>query len=233
MVVTAIGVAIGGGMTYLFSLGFPPTIPLVFNGMRSMLAVLALLLIGPTGRAGLHHLCGADRAAESVASAMSASMKNVVLEVRDLVKTFVLDGSPVNAVDHVSFQVCSGEFVAVVGPSGSGKTTLLSILAALLTPTSGEVFIDGHELSRMSESERVGLRRSRIGFTFQSNNLIPFLTAQENVEFMLRLNGLNGRAGRVASGRVARSAWVWGAACITCPRSCPAVSSSASPLPAR
>ncbi len=130
---------------------------------------------------------------------MIATMDNVVLEVRDLVKSFVLDGSPVNAVDHISFRVCSGEFVAIVGPSGSGKTTLLSVLAALLSPTSGEVFIDGQELSRMSESRRVVLRRSRIGFTFQSNNLIPFLTAQENVEFMLRLNGLNDRGGRVRS----------------------------------
>jgi putative ABC transport system ATP-binding protein len=115
-------------------------------------------------------------------------MKPVVLEVRDLVKTFILDGSPLNAVDHVSFQVRSGEFVALVGPSGSGKTTLLSILAALLMPSKGEVFIDGHELSNMSETERVKLRRARIGFTFQSNNLIPYLTARENVEFMLRLN---------------------------------------------
>jgi hemin transport system ATP-binding protein len=123
-------------------------------------------------------------------------MNKPILEVHDLVKTFTLDGSPVNAIDHVSFQVHSGEFVAIVGPSGSGKTTLLSILAALLTATSGEVYIDGHELSRMNEFERVRLRRSRIGFTFQSNNLIPYLTAQENVEFMLRLNGINGRAGR-------------------------------------
>ncbi len=123
-------------------------------------------------------------------------MREAVLEVRELVKTFTLDGSPVNALDHVSFGVYPGEFVAVVGPSGSGKTTLLSILAALLTPSSGEVIIDGHELSRMGERERVRLRRSRIGFTFQSNNLIPYLTAQENVEFMLRLNGLNSRSGR-------------------------------------
>ena len=77
-----------------------------------------------------------------------------------------------------------------------GRFFLVSLVIALLRPTSGDVFIDARELSRMSESERVGLRRSRIGFTFQSNNLIPFLTAQENVEFMLRLNGLNGRAGR-------------------------------------
>ena len=130
---------------------------------------------------------------------MRQPMNDVVLEVCDLVKTFMLDGSPVNAVDHVSFNVHAGEFAAVVGPSGSGKTTLLSMLAALLTPTSGEVLIDGQALSRMSDSERVGLRRSRIGFTFQTNNLIPFLTARENVEFMLRLNGQNGRAGRARS----------------------------------
>ena len=124
-------------------------------------------------------------------------MKDVVLEVRDLVKTFILDGSALNAVDHVSFQVHSGEFVALVGPSGSGKTTLLSMLAALLIPSSGEIFIDGHQLSVMTEAERVGLRRSRIGFTFQSNNLIPYLTARENVEFMLRLNGTLGKVTRL------------------------------------
>jgi len=126
-------------------------------------------------------------------------MKDIVLDVRNLVKTFTLDGLPINAVDNVSFQVCLGEFVAVVGPSGSGKTTLLSILAGLLTSSRGDVFIEGHELSKMDESERVGLRRSRIGFTFQSNNLIPYLTARENVEFMLRLNGRNGRQGRLRS----------------------------------
>jgi putative ABC transport system ATP-binding protein len=117
-------------------------------------------------------------------------MDKPVLEVRDLVKTFSLDGMPIHAVDHVSFQVQAGEFVALVGPSGSGKTTLLSILAALLTPTSGDVLIDGNELSKMDERQRVSLRRARIGFTFQSNNLIPFLNARENVDLMLRLNGL-------------------------------------------
>ena len=126
-------------------------------------------------------------------------MKTVVLEVRDLVKTFMLDGAPIQAVDHVSFEVHSGEFVALVGPSGSGKTTLLSILAALLYPSSGEVFIDGRELSKMGETERVKLRRARIGFTFQSNNLIPYLTARENVEFMLRLNDQMDKAGRIRS----------------------------------
>ncbi len=126
-------------------------------------------------------------------------MNTVALEVRDLVKSFALDGATINAVDGVSFQVKSGEFVALVGPSGSGKTTMLSILAALLTPTSGQVLIDGQDLAQMNEKKRVKLRREKIGFTFQSNNLIPYLTARENVEFMLRLNNKLDRAGRVRS----------------------------------
>ncbi len=126
-------------------------------------------------------------------------MSSVALEVRDLTKTFSLDGATIAAVDHVSFQVHFGEFVALVGPSGSGKTTLLSILAALLAPTSGQVLIEGVDLAKMNEKQRVKLRREKIGFTFQSNNLIPFLTARENVEFMLRLNGKLNRAARVRS----------------------------------
>jgi putative ABC transport system ATP-binding protein len=126
-------------------------------------------------------------------------MSSVALEVRDLVKSFSLDGGTINAVDGVSFQVNSGEFVALVGPSGSGKTTMLSILAALLTPSTGQVLIDGQDLAQMNEKKRVKLRREKIGFTFQSNNLIPYLTARENVEFMLRLNNKLDRAGRIRS----------------------------------
>jgi putative ABC transport system ATP-binding protein len=126
----------------------------------------------------------------------------VALEVKNLVKSFQLDGATINAVDSVSFQVKLGEFVALVGPSGSGKTTMLSILAALLSPTSGQVFIDGEDLAQMNDKERVKLRREKIGFTFQSNNLIPFLTARENVEYMLRLNGQADKAGRVRSAEI-------------------------------
>ena len=114
---------------------------------------------------------------------------NVALEVKDVVKSFMVDGAPIYAVDKVSFSIKHGEFVALVGPSGSGKTTMLSMLAALLSPSGGEIRIDGQDLSKMSERKRVVLRREKIGFTFQSNNLIPFLSAQENVELMLRLNG--------------------------------------------
>lgn len=126
-------------------------------------------------------------------------MSEIALEVRNLVKSFSLDGATINAVDQVSFQVKFGEFVALVGPSGSGKTTMLSILAALLTPTSGQVLIDGQDLAQMSEKERVKLRREKIGFTFQANNLIPFLSARENVEFMLRLNNKLDHASRLRS----------------------------------
>ena len=126
-------------------------------------------------------------------------MSSVALEVKNVVKTFSSDSGPINAVDDVSFNVQSGEFVALVGPSGSGKTTMLSILAALLTPTSGQVLIDGMDLAKMSDKERVALRREKIGFTFQSNNLIPFLNAKENVEFMLRLNNRLDHASRLRS----------------------------------
>lgn len=123
----------------------------------------------------------------------------LALEVKNVVKTFQSDSGEIRAVDDVSFAVEAGEFVALVGPSGSGKTTMLSILAALLTPTDGQVLIDGVDLARMSETERVVLRREKIGFTFQSNNLIPYLTAQENVELMIRLNNKFDRAAKVRS----------------------------------
>ena len=104
--------------------------------------------------------------------------------------------SAVTAVDQVAFEIQAGEFVAVVGPSGSGKTTLLAMLATLLTPSSGEIIIDGQDLTLMKEKERTRFRREKIGFTFQANNLVPFLTTLENVELMLRLNKQLDKSGR-------------------------------------
>ncbi len=113
----------------------------------------------------------------------------VVIETRDVSKTYKNGSMEIKAVDEANFQINAGEFVGLVGPSGSGKTTMLAMLAALLVPTNGEVLIDDTNLGNISDAERVKFRRERIGFTFQSNNLVPFLTVRENVELMLRLNG--------------------------------------------
>jgi putative ABC transport system ATP-binding protein len=119
------------------------------------------------------------------------------LETQGVMKIYNSESGPIHAVDDVSFGVSAGEFVALVGPSGSGKTTMLSMLAALLQPSSGQILLDGIDLAGMSERERVTLRREKIGFTFQANNLVPYLSALENVELMLRLNGKLDKTGRL------------------------------------
>jgi putative ABC transport system ATP-binding protein len=118
------------------------------------------------------------------------------LETRVVTKTYGIGSGSIKAVDQVSIHVQSGEFVGLVGPSGSGKTTLLAMLAGLLAPTGGTIVIDGQEIGKMSETQRSRFRREKIGFTFQANNLVPFLTALENVELMLRLNGKLDKGGR-------------------------------------
>jgi len=120
----------------------------------------------------------------------------LALETRAVVKEYPTGAGTVTAVDQVSFSLQRGEFVALVGPSGSGKTTMLAILATLLRPTSGDIIIDGQELASMSPAERTRFRRRKIGFTFQANNLVSYLTGLENVELMLRLNGELNAAGR-------------------------------------
>jgi putative ABC transport system ATP-binding protein len=118
---------------------------------------------------------------------MEDTMENII-EAKAVTKIYQTSSLTVRAVDHVEFNIKPGEFVALVGPSGSGKTTMLAIMAALLNPTEGSVSIDGQQLSKLSDNTRVRFRRQRIGFTFQSNNLLPYLTVLENVELMLRLN---------------------------------------------
>ena len=118
------------------------------------------------------------------------------LETKSVTKIYKTDMGTTRAVDRVSIAVQNGEFVALVGPSGSGKTSLLALLATLLTPSEGEIIIDGQGLAKMSDKERTRFRREKIGFTFQANNLVPYLTALENVELMLQLNGKGNHAGR-------------------------------------
>jgi putative ABC transport system ATP-binding protein len=112
-----------------------------------------------------------------------------VIETNKLKKTYTVGNQVVNAVEDVSIQIHPGEFIGLVGPSGSGKTTMLAMMAALLSPSDGCVAIDGTKLRDMNEAERVLFRRQRIGFTFQANNLLPYLTVLENVYLMLQLNG--------------------------------------------
>jgi len=108
-----------------------------------------------------------------------------MLTVENLEKSFTTPAGDVHAVDDVSFVANTGEMVAIVGPSGSGKSTLLSLLGLLDAPDSGSIEIDGRELGNLSSSERTKFRAHDVGFVFQGFNLIPNLTAQENVELVL------------------------------------------------
>jgi len=113
-------------------------------------------------------------------------MGEPVLRVSNLSKTYMQGKIPVHALNEVSFNVEKGEFLSIVGPSGSGKSTLLSMIGLLDKPTSGGVFIDGVEVTKAKEGDVPKLRREKIGFVFQHFNLIPTLTAFENVDIAMR-----------------------------------------------
>src|SRR3954454_18422837 len=109
----------------------------------------------------------------------------VLYDLVDVVRSFRVGSGEVRAVDGVTMSIDAGEFVAIEGPSGSGKSTMLQLLGALDRPTAGRLEFDGRDLGAMSENDRTGLRRHDIGFVFQHFNLIPTLTAAENVEAAL------------------------------------------------
>ena len=109
----------------------------------------------------------------------------IVMDVRDITKSLPLDRERIEILKGISFQIYRGEFVSIVGPSGSGKSTLLGIIAGLDNPSSGQVLIDGVDITTMSEGKLAGVRNNKIGMVFQAFNLIPTLTAQENVEVPL------------------------------------------------
>lgn len=111
-----------------------------------------------------------------------------ILEVQNLCKTYGAGEAEVNALNQVSFSVRKGEFIAIIGESGSGKSTLLNIVGGLDYPTSGKVWIDGKDVFSMSEKELTVFRRRRIGFIFQSFNLIPELDVERNLIFPLLLD---------------------------------------------
>ncbi len=117
-------------------------------------------------------------------------MANCIIQARDITQRYGEVGiCEIEVLKKVCIEVDEGEFVAIMGPSGSGKTTLLDILGGLLRPTSGEVIVDGENLKGLSDSDLARIRGKKMGFIFQQYNLIPSLTATENVELSLRING--------------------------------------------
>ncbi|MBT0159573.1 ABC transporter ATP-binding protein [Candidatus Bathyarchaeota archaeon A05DMB-2] len=138
-------------------------------------------------------------------------MSKPVLKTEKLTKSYMLGKRSIPALSNLNLQVNAGEFVAIMGPSGSGKTTLLNILGCIDKPTSGQVLLDGVDVAALPESELYKIRRNKIGFVFQTFNLLPYLNARENVELpmegkikskserrrkaseLLRMVGLSGR----------------------------------------
>jgi putative ABC transport system ATP-binding protein len=126
----------------------------------------------------------------------SPSRATPMLAVRNLTKEYRSGGGALAVLKNVSFDVAAGETLAIVGPSGSGKTTLLGLLAGLDTPSSGAVLLGGTDLSSLDEDARAKLRGDRVGFVFQSFQLVPTLTALENVQVPLELRGVGGSDAR-------------------------------------
>ena len=109
---------------------------------------------------------------------------STMVEVRDLYKTYRVGDVDVHALQGTNLDVASGEFVSIVGASGSGKSTLFNILGSLTAPTSGTVKIDGRNLAHLTNAERTRLRKSTVGFVFQKYNLLPTLTAEDNIRIV-------------------------------------------------
>jgi len=135
-----------------------------------------------------------------------APSSDIILEARDVTKSYHLEGVDVEALRDVDLQVCSGEMLAIMGPSGSGKSTLMHIVGLLDHPTSGTVTVEGEEVSEMSPNELAAMRNKRIGFVFQAFNLLSRTSALANVELPLIYAGIPGaertRLARAALERV-------------------------------
>jgi putative ABC transport system ATP-binding protein len=117
-------------------------------------------------------------------------MVSPIVELKDATRIYQQGGVKVAALRGLSLQIQSGEFAALSGPSGSGKTTTLNLIGALDAPTNGQVFLEGQDLGTLNRRELSHLRRDRIGFVFQSYNLIPVLTAYENAELVVSVQGM-------------------------------------------
>ena len=123
-------------------------------------------------------------------------MGEALVNIKNLYKSFYRDSIEIKVLEDINLEVKSGEFVGLMGPSGSGKTTLLNIISAIDTPTSGDVLVEGKEISTLKEKHLGTWRNRNIGFIFQLYNLIPVLTAYENVELPLLLTNLSSKERR-------------------------------------
>jgi len=121
---------------------------------------------------------------------MAAPKELPLVRIERVTKEYRMGGEIVKALDGVSLMIEQGQFVAIIGPSGSGKSTLMNVLGCLDAPTSGEYWLDGEEVSRLKESRLAEIRNRKIGFIFQGFNLLPKLTALENVELPLVYGGI-------------------------------------------
>lgn len=117
-------------------------------------------------------------------------MSDFVVQVENVTKEYALGRTSVKALRGVSLEIARGEFLCIAGPSGSGKTTLLNLIGCLDKPTSGRIILEGQDVSKLSAKELAWVRRQRLGFVFQTFNLVPVLTAYENVELPLLLLGV-------------------------------------------
>jgi len=116
-------------------------------------------------------------------------MKNEIIKLQDVKKEYLMGDSTINALDGVNVAINKGDFIAIIGPSGSGKSTMMNMVGALDTPTSGKIFLDGKNVAQMHESDLAQIRGRKIGFIFQTFNLIPTLTALENVSLPMMFQG--------------------------------------------
>jgi len=132
----------------------------------------------------------------NIAMAINTATDTKVVQARNVSKVFKRDAFEVKALDDVSLEIAAAEFLALMGPSGSGKTTLLNMIAGIDRPTSGELLVLGENVFRFSDGQSARWRNQHIGYVFQTFNLIPVLTAFENVELPLLLTKLNARERR-------------------------------------
>jgi putative ABC transport system ATP-binding protein len=121
---------------------------------------------------------------------MQEAVNEIVVRVEDVTKEYAMGRTVVKALRGVSLEIARGEFLCIAGPSGSGKTTLLNLIGCLDKPTSGRILIEGQDVSKLSPKELAWVRRQRLGFVFQTFNLVPVLTAYENIELPLLLLGV-------------------------------------------